>query len=192
MLCFLWGREGSLFWRWHRTFPQSQTQKIPPKLLRVELHHCQCTHPWRHPQHRSFSVILHLISQCILSAFLPKRVLSLTTPHLAYDSSFHNEAFTFILSSYSQLKSMLVPQFCWKLLCDFDIILSSHSDIFKAMSLTPIPLFHHLSAFILTTLFPKHCSGHAGLCYSLNTQCRFPPPDLCTGGFFFLEHYSTR
>lgn len=68
--------------------------------------------PWRHPQHLSFSNIPHSISQDILSAVPSKRVLKLTTSHLFHDSSLCNGAPTFVLSSYSQIKRVITPQFC--------------------------------------------------------------------------------
>lgn len=119
--------------------------------------------PQRHPRHLSFSNIPHSVSQRILSAVPSKTVLKLTTSHLAYDTSLRNGVPTFVLSSYSQFESMIAPQFHWKLPCGFDIILSSCSDIFKAISLTAhttvlsslcLPPCHSLSQTLLWPRWP--------------------------------------
>lgn len=119
--------------------------------------------PWRHPQYLSFSNIPHSISQHILSAVPSKRVLKLTTSHLFHDSSRRNGAPTFVLSSYSQIKRVITPQFCWNFPCDFNIIVPSYSGIFKSISLIAhttvssslcLPPLHSLSQTLLWPHWP--------------------------------------
>lgn len=135
------------------------------------------------------SHIQSLSAYCQLS--LPKR--SWSWPHLTWPMTlafvmvFPPLSFLHILSSRAWLRPSSTE--------NSHVALTSYchrvQTYLRLYPWQPTPLSCHLSAFLLATLFPRRCSGHAGLCYSLNTQCTSPPLGLCTDCFFFLKHYST-